>query len=454
MERRIISIGYEIPGSSDSTYDYASDQSLLDADIVIFEPDEFDSDSEKPSYDESYSFELKENTRHWRTELSTALEYGKTVFVVVRKYRLAKVHTGKQELKGSKVINYVEDYSNYAFLPIEVPPIIARGGSEIVYTGHPAFANFWKDFNGYLKYESYFDGKIKTPVFVTKTGERTIGGVFKVGKGNLVFIPPIEYDEEKFTKHDTKNNKVFWTKEAVAFGNKLVNSLFEIDKVLRSDSQKTPPPNWIQEAAYSSEEEFQIISNIETLSKQLENLGGKKNALLSDLEKVRQSKDLLFETGKRLENAVTNALRILGYSAENYNDGNLELDQVILSPEGDRFIGECEGKDTSAVNIDKFRQLEENIQSDLQRPEVKKPAIGILFGNGFRLTKPQERNEQFTAKCLTSAKRGTVLVRTMDMYPLFQYLKKNKDEDFAKECRRAILTSVGGVVSFPAIPKV
>ena len=65
-------------------------------------------------------------------------------------------------------------------------------------------------------------------------------------------------------------------------------------------------------------------------------------------------------------------MEILGYKAENYNDGNLELDHIVTSPEGDRFIGEAEGKDTSAINIDKFRQLAVNIQEDLQRDEVEK----------------------------------------------------------------------------------
>jgi hypothetical protein len=90
-------------------------------------------------------------------------------------------------------------------------------------------------------------------------------------------------------------------------------------------------------------------------------------------------RDLLFEKGKLLENAISVALETLEYKAENYNDGNLELDHVITSPEGDRFIGEAEGKDTSAVNIDKFRQLAVNIHEDLQREEIENPAIGILL---------------------------------------------------------------------------
>ena len=164
-------------------------------------------------------------------------------------------------------------------------------------------------------------------------------------------------------------------------------------------------------------------------------------------------KDLLFEKGKRFENAIKIALETLGYKAENYNDGNLELDHVITSPEGERFIGEAEGKDTSAINIDKFRQLSVNIQEDLQRDEIESPATGILFGNGFRLTKPSERSEQFTTKCMNTAKSSNcILIRSTDLFRVAKYIQESKDTKFANSCRDNIKNSVGKIVEFPELP--
>lgn len=37
--KKIISVGFDIPGYSENYYSYTSSQSLLDADIIIFEPD-------------------------------------------------------------------------------------------------------------------------------------------------------------------------------------------------------------------------------------------------------------------------------------------------------------------------------------------------------------------------------------------------------------------------------
>ena len=46
-----------------------------------------------------------------------------------------------------------------------------------------------------------------------------------------------------------------------------------------------------------------------------------------------------------------------------------------------------------------------------------RPLTVVLFGNGFRLTLPGERAEQFTEKCISTAAREQVaLVRTSDLF--------------------------------------
>jgi hypothetical protein len=452
MARTVISIEYQIPGFSDVCYYYSSDQSLLDADVIVFQPLEFDESDGKPSYDESAAFTLKEATRHWKRELATALEYGKTIFLIFRKFQKASFHTGNKEFKGGRTINYYEDYDNYRFLPLQLPPIVAKGGSGVVFKGNPIFATFWKELKEYLKFESYLDIEIKDALFVTKTGERPIGAIFNVGKGRLILLPPVEYDEDKFTKKG-KGEEIHWTAEAVQFGNRLVESFLGIDEALRADSGRTVAPDWVNKPEFTSDRETEIVGKIDSTAGQIETLIEKKKLLSLELAKEKQLKDLLFETGKPLEAAVITALKALGYSAGGYDDGELRLDQVIKSPEGERFIGECEGKDNTAINIDKYRQLEENIQTDLQKDDVEKPATGILFGNGFRLTPPEKRPGQFTQKCLSSAKRGTILIRTMDLYPVVKYLQQSHDETYAKQCRDAIAAGTGSIVQFPPLAR-
>jgi hypothetical protein len=450
MPRKIISVEYQIPGFSDAHFTYSSEQSLLDADVIVFKPMQLSDGTEKPSFTESGSFQLQQSAEHWKRELSIALEYGKTIFLILGKYQIGSVDTGKKEIKGRTTINYVRDYSNYEFLPARLPSMTAKSGTEIAFTGDPTFAIFWKELKPHLEYECYFNEKVKRPVFTTKTGERPIGAVFNIGKGHLVTLPSIGYDEDSFLKE--RKGDFYWTKEAIKFGKGVASILLDIDKSLRSESMATPPPGWIENPDFLSPQETKLLKNIADANDQIQKIRSEEQSLQTDLNRERQPKNLLFETGKPLEAAVMNALKTLGYSAENYNDGELELDHVIVSPEGDRFIGECEGKDSSAINIDKFRQLSENIQADLQRENVDKPAIGILFGNGFRLAAPQDRQDQFTQKCLSSAKRGTILVRTMDLYPVVRYIRETNDQGYMRSCRDAILASLGRIVDFPAPP--
>jgi hypothetical protein len=122
-------------------------------------------------------------------------------------------------------------------------------------------------------------------------------------------------------------------------------------------------------------------------------------------------------------------------------------------PNGEgRLIGEAEGKDNKAVNVDKLRQLSMNIHEDLQREEVISPAKGVLFGNGYRLQPIAEREAAFTEKCVSAAlTSSTSLVATADLFRAAQYLAgpshttRHADPHWAVE-----IVEVGALVLIPA----
>ena len=73
--------------------------------------------------------------------------------------------------------------------------------------------------------------------------------------------------------------------------------------------------------------------------------------------------------------------------------------------------------------------------------------MGILFGDGYRLTKPSERAEQFTEKCIKTAKSSNcALVRTSDLFLVAKHVKECHDDSFAKLCRDAIKNGIGKIV--------
>jgi len=176
-----------------------------------------------------------------------------------------------------------------------------------------------------------------------------------------------------------------------------------------------------------------------------------KEKIVEELRSAGAYRGLLFEKGKPLENVIIEALRLLGFRAAPFKESDSEFDVVFESDEG-RLIGEAEGKDNKAVNIDKLRQLSMNIHEDLQRESVTAPAKPVLFGNGFRLQPLNVRADPFTEKCHNaSATSSTALVFTPDLFWPVQYLVSNPDAEYARACRQTLLSATGRIV-FPPPP--
>jgi len=462
MEKQIFTIGYTIPTFDENCVDFYDGTSLMDADILLISPESLyprgdygwiSFSAGGGCYNAPTSSEYEKKISHLKKEVTDFLQSGKNVFIFLTKEESHLLSSGVTHPRKGENLHSTYTKTNYDFLPFNIGTLVSASGKNVSFSGNSLFSDFYDKFKNNLEYRLYIENSSGAQVLFTgKDKTKILGAIFKIKNGNLVVLPYINYKEEKFTEYKGKEKKPYWTKEAIQFGKTLVKTLIDIDKALRKGGEKTPPPDWTNDANFQLAQEQVLQKNVIKKSKEIEKLILQKDELLTKIDEEIKLRDLLFEKGKLLENAINTALEVLGYKAENYNDGNLELDHVIASPEGDRFIGEAEGKDTSAVNIDKFRQLAVNIHEDLQREEIENPAIGILFGNGFRLTKPSERAEQFTTKCINTAKSSNcVLVRTTDLFNIARYFKESNNKSFAKSCREAIKNGIGGIVTFPEI---
>jgi len=461
MNKKIFTIGYEIPGHSDDYLNFEGKQSLMDADILLISPELL-----HPDYGDWVSFpsgggcygiqesrEYTEQISHLKKEIKDFLKSGKNIYIFLSKkesYQLASGTTSPR--KGQTLYNtYIR--TNYDFLSVSIGTLVSASGKHIEFSGNSIFSDFYKKFKNDLEYQLYAEGTDNAQIIFTgKDKTKILGAIYKVGDGNVVTLPYLKYDESKFTKYKEKEEKSYWTTEAMKFGNNFVDCLLTIDQQLTQKSEKTLSPKWSSQEQFSSKKAIEIEKEIQQNEEEIIKIQSKNEKLREELVEESILKDLLFEQAKPLEKAVIKALHILGYKAENYNDGELELDQVILSPEKHRFIGECEGKDNKDINIDKFRQLLELLNADFAREDVEEKALGILFGNPERLKDPNERTLDFTQKCKIGAKREKIaLVKTVDLFVITKYLSENEDEKFKKACRKAILDGLGKIVEFPKI---
>lgn len=456
--KKIISIEFKLPGKGIKAHDFYSCQSLLDGDIIVFDPDisgyySVESYNGKPLLSEKSSFELQESTNRWRRELHIALEAGKSVFWFLRAKQEVFVYTGRKDFSGSGrsrvTTKIVDSITNYGCLPVSLGAIEAARGSAIIQNGHlGVLAGYWSDFAQHSSYECYIDGFMKGTKLMTKTGKKTVGGIFQVGQGWFVVLPPLKLGGTGFAQ------KKKGTTTSSGMAHKLIEHFISIDEGLRKSADRTPPPAWINNEGYKIEASRSIERNLEDINEEISKLESRRTVVLSDLDKSKVHLNLLYEQGHALESAVLESLRILGFAANSYKVADSEFDAIFESPEG-RMLGEFEGKDNSAINIDKLSQLERNIQEDFQRAEIQEHAKGVLFGNAYRLAPVETRPQFFTEKCCKGATRARIaLVRTPDFFPLVQYLLENpQNEDFKKRCRMALITTEGEIVVFPPIPE-
>jgi hypothetical protein len=463
MAKRIFSVGFEFPGDAAEYIPLSSDRSLLDADIIVFEPSmasNYLSDKTyrgKPLINEHDSFRMEEDAAHWRSELKAAFDAGKTIIIYLSELEEYYIHTGQKDYSGTGrnrvVTNIVDSFNNYSCLPIPFDRVVVSSGTEIIAARDLKFlAPYWKDFAEHTAYDVYLEGKFDNVVLTTKAGNRIIGTVITGQKGTMILLPPIKWEYEQFVKHDKKSDSDAWTPKAISFGKSLLTHIVEIDNALRSSRESTPAPEWTKHKNYRLARETILENEIKAVTKQIEELQNARSIWNTELTDEGKLRWLLYEKGHLLEEAILYALRLMGFKAEPFRDAESEFDAVFTSPEG-RFLGEVEGKDNAAINIDKLSQLERNLQEDFARGDIKEYAHGVLFGNAYRLQPPLERPAFFTEKCVTGAERaGIALIRTPDLFDVSKYLKEHDDPAFAQQCREVVFGTKGSIVQFPKTP--
>lgn len=395
---------------------------------------------------------------HWHHELSEAFRHGVTIFVFLRKPEEVYAATGSQEFSGTgrsmKTIRHVAPIDNYSALPVTFDAITASKGEQIKLTqqGSSLLGAYWKALRPISRYEVYYEHTKGVPLMTTRHGDKTVASWIKGKNGNMLLLPVLDFYRDHFTYYDKKKKQSFWTEDAVKHGKVLLGAIVELHKILKTGSERSPAPSWATSENYQLQIEKTIGKAIAHVQNEINQLSDKLIELEKQLDQQTLAKGLLYEKGKTLEAAIIETLQTFGFKAGGYRDDESEFDIIFESDEG-RFLGEAEGKDSSAINIEKIQQLERNIQEDFAKEHVTNYAKGVLFGNPHRLTEPSKRTTLFTAKAFSAAKRsGFALVHTADLFPIVQYLKKRKNAAYARKVRQCFATTSGTIIKFPAIP--
>lgn len=460
-KKKILTIGLSLCDSESEFSEFDSNISLLDWDIILFKPDIKDYTHRResmfqgrPCLSDNDSFKLKSQCEHWKREIKSAVEHGKLVVVFLEEFTEVAIATGKKEFSGTgrnqKTTRIVGPYDNYFSIPLDLKPTSTKGKEIKLSPKHSeTISSYWKEFSSISSYKVIVTPEC-SPCLLTKHGDKVVGVIerSKNSTGSIVCLPDIDFYPDEFFNDDGE-----WTEMASQFASRFIKSIVSIDKSLRSSGELTPEPDWSRNTLFKLNEEEILAQKLLKIENKLEKVQAEKESLLDKVNDLGRLRNLLFEKGKPLEYAILDALKIIGFSVSQYEDEDSEFDAVFESNEG-RLLGEAEGKDNKAINIDKLRQLALNVHEDLNRDEVEIPAKSVLFGNAYRLHPIDERAEPFTTKCNSAAIiSSTALVFTPDLFTVSKYLTDKRDAKFATKCRKAIFNSVGKVV-FPNVPKI
>ncbi len=224
-----------------------------------------------------------------------------------------------------------------------------------------------------------------------------------------------------------------------------------LDKSSMPSSDSLENLEWIDDDIYELPLELKFKKELLQVELKFEELMKEEEIIKSKIIQAGFYKRLLYEEGIHLKETISESLKLLGFET---NDSEPNSHMVFESPEG-KFFMEAEGTDNEAIGFDRLRQLELSILEDYAREDTDKIAKGILFANAYRMQELKNRDEFFSAKCTSAAKRSRIaLVRTPDLFWVVKYLSDHTDMKYAKKCREVILKSEGEIAKFPEPPQI
>ncbi|KQM46016.1 hypothetical protein ASE69_17080 [Sphingomonas sp. Leaf208] len=460
-KQSILALGISLPSCEGfEPIDFTDKRSLLDADIVVAEPNwsgfsnsYSDAYQGRQTLDEESSGTYREMRPHWARQYKEALDAGKALIFFLSDHNERNYYTGTYEASGTgrnaRKTVHVNRCSNYDFIPIATSRLGFGSGKNMKLTQDGKILHeFWSKHGEHMTYHAYMSGMEGDVLVSTAAGNRTLGLLHRhpTSGGYMLFLPELDWS---YLGKEVADDGEHWATSYTQFVRAFRKDLIDLDRAINSTGGREAAPEWVQATEFSLLSEAPLLQELDAVAAEAEKLSLRRQAAVAALDDESAWKTLLFGSGKELEKAVRGALILLGYEVSTVDDGTSEFD-VVFEADGKRFIGEVEGKDTKPVSIDKASQLHRNLAEDFSREDIDAMAVGVLFGNGERLIRPNERSDTFTLKVRTfAATSNLTLLDTVELFKAVQILKAGAGDAYAASCRTAIAEAGGSEVKLP-----
>ena len=406
MKIKILSLGINLEHDLFVNSNFVEAPSFADFDVVIIEPQGLSQIWTTKA--------LKTQAGNYFTDTSRDGGYGKHVFQLfeMRKRQIVKLLTSTQgllicylrNLERSLHIKFsgrTEQLNIYSWLPIyhyllDEPPGETRyitfpggitfrkdiGQEVFLSQKHSFFSPYFYAFRKQIKYECIIEPSKDIRKFINIIFENKVKDIlsceFQINGGKIIFIPP------NLSKDSKKQAGVLLD---------CIKGSFELEL-------ESPAPEWI--SAYFLPDENKNTEKIVALNEKISELQQKKENLENEQNYIAKFKGLLYEKGKRtLEPLVREAFKLIGFKVLKPEVYEEEYD-LYIKEKGLTIIGEVEGTDNSQINKDKYTQLLDYVETEIdKRVDCK----GIRIGNAFRNQDPASRAGQFSKHAIIGCER-------------------------------------------------
>jgi hypothetical protein len=420
---RIGSIGCNFENKDISHVLFRSTMSLLDYDLILWDPsflfDDYSADPRQSTYsgyknlsnDESVRFDDELNRR--KTEMIDLLENGRPIVIFVPTPTSIYHWCGHTEYSGSgrnqKSIHIVQKFELNDALPFSKIETIASEGDYIEFRGDPVFKIYWDRMKEYHYYSAYFKSNIGNPFLFIKGTEKPVGTYIKTKKSFILLLPSI---------NPVRNTK----KESREVSKKFLESLLDLIKNLQMELGDFSLPSWSDQYQLPEEkDQLNILSEKEGELKELIEVISKEKERLN---RIKEYKLLFSGTGKSLELVVKRVFEEIGFTVK---EGKVGRDDLILGYNGKVAVAEIKGL-TKSASEKNAAQLEKWVMEYLTENSIHPK--GFLIINPYNNLPLKDRDrEDFPHQMLQfSEHREHCLITTIQLLGLFLKVKEEPDQ--------------------------
>lgn len=397
QEIQILCVDFTFYDDRTTTTEYSSTRTLLEHEIVIWQPDNLldhygktDDYTGDTCLDDSGSAEYRRDLKRRTRDMREFLELGRTLVILLPQPRQFFIATGERRNDGTRakpnVKRIVEARQLTEALPL-TPTLQAASGEAFEVVGDAVFAAMWRAVGDQFTYEAFCEVESSEPMLRVPGTDRVIAARAEVAGGTVLYLPYLLIDapdiEEQGDDESDADYNQRWQLANTELQEEKDGALIDaiLEYVRGSTGTAEPLPAWVDRVVLPREQRAQ--EKADQAARRAEAARVIAEEARAEVARVRAKKALIALDGNGLEEAVATAFQELGVTITAGAPGRADR---ILEWKGKRAVLEVKGsvKSASERNAAQLEKWVAEHTASVGDGEEAEPPKGILVVNAWR----------------------------------------------------------------------